>query len=151
MISFKQKLLQHCVDLLLQRAGEYKDGIEDARMAQQSETKSSAGDKYETAREMMTQQIETLSVQLTAVERDITLLKNLLSNPVAIAVITRGSVVTTTAGIFLIATGLGRVPFEGQTIQVISPDAPLAKLLLGKSKGQTIQLNGKEIGVEGVE
>jgi len=148
MILFKQKLLEQCIALLQQRAVEYKQAIDDARMAQQSETKSSAGDKYETAREMMTQQIETLSVQLTATERDLSLITGLLSDGKSTSVITRGSLVLTSAGMFLIAAGVGKVMFDEMSVQVVSPDSPLAKLLIGKSNREKIVLNGKEIVVE---
>lgn len=149
-VNFKQKLLLHVIALLQERKEEYSRAIEDVRVAQQTETKSSAGDKYETTREMMTQQIETLSVQLTAVERDLLVMQIILSNPVNSSHIRHGSVVTTSAGVFLIAIGLGKVTLDDTTIQVISANSPLAKLLMGKSKGETGMLIGREISVEQV-
>ncbi len=62
--TLKELLYEHCERFVEERISNIQQAMENARAAQQDDTKSSAGDKYETTREMMTQELENLSTQL---------------------------------------------------------------------------------------
>ena len=107
--------------------------------ASNNETKSSMGDKYETSREMVQQQINTLQLQLNENRRAHTFLITLNVNPHQIIGV--GSLVETDKGLFYIAVSCGEIIYEGKKIFVISPESPLGTSLLGKKKNDQITLN----------
>jgi transcription elongation GreA/GreB family factor len=97
------------------------------------------GDKYETSREMVQQEINNLQIQLNENLKAKNSLKFINVNPHQI--IGLGSLVETDKGIFYIAVSLGEIIFEKKKIFVISTESPLAKVLVGKKKGEEIILN----------
>lgn len=107
--------------------------------ASNNETKSSMGDKYETTREMVQQEINNLQVQLNENVRAKNSLK--LINTNLHQTIGLGSLVQTDKGFFYIAVSLGEIISNEQKIFVISTESPLGKALYGKKKGDEISLN----------
>lgn len=110
--------------------------------ASNNETKSSMGDKYETTREMVQQEINNLQIQLNENVRAKNSLKFINITPHQI--IGSGSLVETDKGLFFIAVSLGEIIFEKKKIFIISPESPLAKVLIGKKKGEEISLNNSK-------
>lgn len=111
-----------------------------------NETKSSAGDKYETSREMIQQDLDRLQGQLTASDKDRVVLES-LNNISQSDRVVLGSLVQTDLGVYFIAIGIGRVSCDGRDVFVISPQSPIGKLLLGKRVGEVLVFNGKEQGI----
>ena len=107
--------------------------------ASNNETKSSMGDKYETTREMVQQEINNLQIQLNENVRAKNSLKFINITPHQI--IGSGSLVETDKGLFFIAVSLGEISVEKMKIFIISPESPLTKVLIGKKKGDEISLN----------
>lgn len=107
--------------------------------ASNNETKSSMGDKYETTREMVQQEINNLQVQLNENVRAKNSLKFINVN--LHHTIGLGSLVQTDKGFFYIAVSLGEINFDEKKVFVISTESPLGKALLGKKEGEEISLN----------
>ena len=107
--------------------------------ASNNDTKSSMGDKYETGREMLQQEINNLQVQLNEVLKQQDFLKTILVKPSDKA--EKGAIVKTEKGLFFISVSLGEIIFENQKIICISPESPLAKAMNGKQKGEVFSLN----------
>lgn len=107
--------------------------------ASNNDTKSSMGDKYETSREMLQQEINTLQIQLNEQQRSLQVLKSI--HPKPHVVVGLGSLVETENGTFFIAVSGGTIVCEDQTIVVISAESPLAKSLMGKKKDETFIVN----------
>lgn len=107
--------------------------------ASNNETKSSMGDKYETSREMLQQEINNLQLQLNEHLKSLQILKNVNPNPHKI--VTLGSFVETEKGKFFIAVSLGELSFNQEKIFVISAESPLAKAMNGKKIGETFIVN----------
>ena len=97
------------------------------------------GDKYETGREMLQQEINNLQVQLNEVLRQQDFLKTILIKPSDKA--EKGAIVKTEKGLFFISVSLGEINIENQKIICISPESPLAKAMNGKQKGEAFSLN----------
>lgn len=53
----------------------------------------------------------------------------------------KGALVETDKGLFFISVSLGEIVFENKKIFAISPDAPLAKAMLGKVAGEVFAIN----------
>ena len=64
MNDLKAKLHAMCISYVQNRMEAAVQAIDDAQQAANEETKSSAGDKYETGREMMQQEADRSQVQL---------------------------------------------------------------------------------------
>lgn len=107
--------------------------------ASNNDTKSSMGDKYETGREMLQQEINNLQVQLNEVLKQQDFLKTIIIKASDKA--EKGAIVKTERGLFFISVSLGELSFEHQKIICISPESPLAKAMNGKQKGEVFSLN----------
>lgn len=112
-----------------------------AQASANSESKSSAGDKYETARamgqldrDMHARMYEQARQERTMVERiDLT---------VIFQKVAFGAFVHTSMGIFFIAVSIGQIRLEKETIMVISPQSPVGALLVGKQQGDEFTFRG---------
>lgn len=107
--------------------------------ASNNETKSSMGDKYETTREMVQQEINNLQIQLNEnvrAKNSLTFLNTNLHQTIGL-----GSVIQTEKGFFYIAVSLGEIKFDEKKIFVISTESPLGKILNGRKKGNEFSLN----------
>lgn len=142
MIS-KSQLLEECLNIVHRRIDDIKAGLRDADEALANDTKSSAGDKYETSREMVQQDINRYQKQLALAENDQTILLNTnLVNKGKLVV--PGTLVSTNLGLYFICISIGVLKMNDTTIYVISPASPLGQLLLGKKVGDVVKFNGNE-------
>jgi len=120
----------------------YLEGLINDLRSSNNETKSSMGDKYETSREMMQQEITRIQNQLNEV-----LLQQEQFKKIVIKkhdTIALGSYVETSMGNFCIAISLGEINYNSKKVFVLSPITPLAKLLIGRKIGDIYTLNSKE-------
>ena len=107
--------------------------------ASNNDTKSSMGDKYETSREMLQQEVNNLQIQLNEHLKSQKILKNINPNPHK--VVSLGSWVETDKGKFFIAISLGEILFNQEKVFVISAESPLAKAMNGKKTGESFVVN----------
>lgn len=114
--------------------------------AANQETKSSAGDKYETGRSMLQLEKDKLAQQLEqAVEvhrQLVELPQTSPGGPIAV-----GHLISTSEGWYLLAAPLGKVTVYQQPVFVLSPAAPLGKMLLGKTIGDEIRLRDRQLSI----
>ncbi|AZI67527.1 hypothetical protein EIB71_07560 [Kaistella daneshvariae] len=136
---YKSEILELLHAKLSEKIENLERLIADTRAAN-NETKSSMGDKYETSREMVQQEINNLQIQLNENLKARNSLQIINVNPHQNVGL--GSLVETDKGLFYIAVSLGEISFQKQKIFLISPESPLAKALSGNKTGDTISLNG---------
>lgn len=141
MQDIKEKLKDYCISHTEQRIQEIVLGMDQAQESLVSDTKSSAGDKYETSREMIQQDLTRYQGQLLQAKNDLNALQQLsLKQEVPHVVV--GSLVVTDRARYFIAISLGRVPLAGVDYMVISMSSPIGQLFKGKVVGDTIDFNG---------
>jgi transcription elongation GreA/GreB family factor len=150
MLHLKQELFNKCLQFVDERIASTENAINQAKEASQDDTKSSAGDKYETTREMMQQEISRNEAQLHEAKKLKHALLQIPVNKTAKSV-ENGSIVSTNNGNFFIAISAGQITVEGKTYFVISSASPIGRLMLGLKKGEKFTFNGKAFEVEGVE
>lgn len=138
----KQQLLLLCKDFIGERINNCQAAIEAANNSINEETKSSAGDKYETTREMMTQEIKNNSTQLAEAIKQKQLLSQILVDK-KLDTAQVGSLVITNHEKFFIAISAGPLKLNNETYLAISPSSPLGRNLIDKKKGDAISLNNK--------
>ncbi len=134
----KEIILSHCISLLELRISNAKQAMKEAQEASTSEEKSSAGDKYETGRAMGHLNSEMNAKQLVKAQEELQLLKRIDISANLIA--RQGSLIQTGTTLFFIGVGLGPIEIEAQTVVTLSPQAPLAKQLMGSKKGSSITI-----------
>lgn len=116
--------------------------------ASNNDTKSSMGDKYETGREMLQQEINNLQVQLNEVLKQQDFLKTIL--PKTSDKAEKGAIVETEKGLFFISVSLGEIKNENKKIICISPESPLAKAMSGKQKNEVFSINNRNQKIENI-
>lgn len=110
-----------------------------------SESKSSAGDKHETARAMVQIELEQASKQLKEVEQ-------LIHNFEKIKTISRStiglsSLIETNLGWFYLSIPLGKVQVDQQEIFCLGQSAPISNLLLQQKVGDVFSFGAKSFKI----
>lgn len=136
--QMKSELLEIIHQKISEKIQKLEQLIAETR-ASNNDTKSSMGDKYETSREMLQQEINNLQIQMNEHLKSQQILKNINPNPHKI--VTLGSLVETEKGKFFIAISLGEITFSQEKIFVISAESPLAKAMNGKKTGESFVVN----------
>lgn len=108
--------------------------------------KSTAGDKHETGRAMIHLEQERLSEQSREVELQLSHIKK-LREVRQTHIITNGSLVQTTAHLYFVGIGAGKVMVDGVAVFAVSVQSPIGALLLGKSKGDEVVFGNKKISI----
>lgn len=134
----KEELIKIIRQKLSEKIENFEKLIAETR-ASSNDTKSSMGDKYETGREMLQQEINNLQVQLNEILKQKDFLKTVLPKPNDKA--EKGAIVQTEKGLFFISVSLGGIKVENEKIICISPESPLAQAMNGKQKGDAFTLN----------
>nr|WP_121273461.1 3-oxoacyl-ACP synthase [Pedobacter schmidteae] len=145
----KEHLYQLCLSFIEQRIQTAEVALAQAREASNDDTKSSAGDKYETSREMMQQDIDRNKRLLMDAEENRKVLEG-IGHAGPSAIVKAGSLIETTEGIFYISISAGMLQVEGKTVFAISAASPIGKLMLGKQQKDSFSFNGKNYVIERV-
>ncbi|WP_027421039.1 GreA/GreB family elongation factor [Crocinitomix catalasitica] len=148
--NIKPALYQHCFDYVNERVKSIQDALASSQESANSETKSTAGDKHDTARAMMQLDVEQKSKQLAEAQKLHIGLRQIKPDQKQ-TIVQLGAVVSTNLGSYYIAISIGKVDFEGQSYFVISPGSPIGQALFGKKKGDTAEFNGRNITIENVQ
>ena len=148
-ISFKNLLKQHCQSLIEGRIQSAIKGMDNAQEAANNEEKSSAGDKYETSRAMGHLERDLHARQLAENRKELASL-NTIDTHILYERIGAGAYFETAAAAFFIAAGLGRQNMAEKWIYFLSPGAPLAKAVEGKSVGDLFLFMGKQTSITSV-
>ncbi len=136
----KTELVKAVKDRLAAKAATLNELIRQTREAN-SETKSSMGDKYETSREMVAQEIRNLQRQLSEVQNQMDALARLSSAPSKLPEL--GALVETGTGLFYVSAPVGHLELNGKKIMTVSPEAPLIKAMQACRPGGTFSINNR--------
>ena len=149
-MTLKEKTYQSCLELIQQKIDVLQKNLHDLSDSAGNETKRTAGDKHETALAMLQIEQENNSRQLKEVLQQKAVLEK-IDPHLQTEIIVRGSLVHTNNGIFYISLGLGKLKVDDETVFVVSPEAPLGKLLLMKKAGDEFQFNNTSYEILSVE
>lgn len=138
----KHQLYQLCLDFIEKRIATATEALLQAQEASNDDTKSSAGDKFETGREMAQQDINRNKQLLADAQQQKAVLLS-LADVTETTKVRSGSLVITNNGSFYISISAGQLQLEGKTYFAISAASPIGKLLIGKEVGEKFDFNGK--------
>ena len=144
----KQKLHARCVIILEEKISTAQKAMGSAHESMLGETKSSAGDKFETSRAMLQGEQDRMKGMLIKHKE---MAYNLSKLPLdEHSIIQSGSLIETDSQSFFIAIGLGKVSEDNKTYYVISLASPLGQLLQHKQAGDSVVMNGRSITIQHV-
>jgi transcription elongation GreA/GreB family factor len=135
--------------LLDQRIAEAEQAIAAAQASRNEDTKSSAGDKFETGREMMQMEINKNELQRSkalVLKQELGRVQWQKENQR----VEFGSLVRTAQETYFMAIGLGKVQVDGEWIFAISMASPIGAALQGKSVGEHLIFQGREITIRAI-
>lgn len=141
MNPFKRDVYAACKKQLEDKMNRLVDDLKELDVAMTNETKSSAGDKHETARAKMQFEQEKLKQQLHETQvMDQELLKINLNSPFSFVAF--GALVETEKAMFFISIPLGQLQVATKKVFVISPVSPLALRMKGLAPLSNFEFNG---------
>jgi transcription elongation GreA/GreB family factor len=149
MQNIKTSLFELCLKFIQERVQTAEFALKQAREASNDDTKSSAGDKFETSREMMQQDIDRNKRLLIDAEENQRVLHSLKDAPFSESA-RNGSLVYTNNGNFYLSISAGQLQLDKELFFAISAVSPIGKLLLGKKKGEQFDFNGKKYQINEV-
>lgn len=124
--------------------------LADLKESVSNETKSTAGDKHETALAMLQIEQANIGAQLQDVlEKKAALEK--IDPGLSSAKIINGSLVITDKGYLFISIALGKASIEGNPVIALSPQSPLGQKLVGLAAGDVAEINNAKYLIETVE
>ncbi|MUP45065.1 transcription elongation factor [Gramella sp. BOM4] len=147
MNNVRLELINSCEKYVEQRVQRISMAMEQLKEDLENESKSSAGDKYETGREMINIEWNKLSVQLKEYEKLDHILARLPKERIneKIAV---GSIVYTNAANYFISIPAGEIEVDGEKFYAIGVQAPVAQKLVGLKEQDEFELNGQKIKIQ---
>lgn len=143
----KKNVFEICKGILMQRIADGEKAMLEAQEAANSEEKSSMGDKYETGRAMSQLARDMSAKQVFENKQELTQLLKLETVKIDNTIF-QGSLVIASGKIFYLAVGLGIINVDDNQVTVLSPKAPLAKHMLGKTIHDEFVLNQKTFKIE---
>jgi hypothetical protein len=145
----KQKLYDQCLAYVQQRIDTAMEAMLETQESANSESKSSAGDKYETGRAMAQLERDRHAQLLADSQRMLQELQHI--DLVPAVVIRSGSLVKTSRGTFFISIGAGRIPVDGTDYLAVSSASPMGMALRGKRVGDIAMFNNVTYIIEEVD
>jgi transcription elongation GreA/GreB family factor len=145
--GIKELIMQQLLVIVDEKIEIANNAIQSATEARDNESKSSAGDKYETGREMMQIEIDKSTVQLNHAMH----LKEELSRITVSKMLkkaTFGSLIVTNQETYFLSIGIGKLMVNEENIYVISIDSPLGKSFFNKRVGEHVIFQAKELIIQ---
>ena len=149
MIRIKEELYKQCLQYVDECINTAQRAIDDARESANDDTKSSAGDKFETGREMMQQEIDRNRKQLEEAKKMRLVLEQIEDYQVS-EIVHSGSLVITNFGKFYICISRGQIQFDEINYFAISAVSPIGLKLMRQRVGFEFDFNGKLFKIESI-
>lgn len=146
----KKTIIDKCKAEIFSKKEAIEQEMENLKVSLGAETKSSAGDKYETSREMMNQEKGKLQSQMSVLNQQLETLSKINVNTKH-EKIGLGSIVKTSVSNYFISISYGKVSDEKGDLFMISAITPLAQIMINKTEGDEINWNGKSILIKEIE
>ena len=147
--AFKINVYNRFFQMVLDKIAMLQQSLLDLKESSSNETKSTAGDKHETALAMLQIDQEKTSLQL----KDALVQKALFEKidpAISTPRVTNGSLVKTNKGYFFISVAIGKTTVDGETVIALSPGSPLGNALMGLDRNDTTSVNGNLYQIEDI-
>ncbi|WP_192347972.1 hypothetical protein [Algoriphagus sp. Y33] len=147
MNTFKEKVYQTAIAQVKEKINLLKTERKAINDGILEDTKSSAGDKFETGREMMSRDLMTVENQLKQANFEFDELCRLQAIKEPSSSVQEGSLVQVGKDKYLISVSLGQITVDGQKLFMLSKNSPLGEILVGAKKDEQVEFRGKSIRI----
>ena len=148
-MTLKQKIHAHYLKLVNEKVQLLQQVLADLKESGANETKSTAGDKHETALAMLQieqantrEQLEKIVAQKAVLEK--------IDPAITPEIIVNGSLIKTDRGYFFMSIAAGRSLVDGNEVIALSPQSPLGLKLMGLKAGDTTAINDTAYVIESI-
>ena len=149
-MTLKHKTYNHYLHLIGEKVNMLQQVLADLKESGANETKSTAGDKHETALAMLQIEQANTRAQLQEVLAQKAALEKI--NPVlSAAMIVNGSLIKTNRGYLFMSIALGKAVIDNNAVIALSPQSPLGQKLMGLQVVNVALINNMEYYIEGIE
>ena len=143
----KKELLSFISALIEKRISNSEEIIRSIEESIHSETKSTAGDKHDTTRELLHQERDKAAQNhKNQLMKRRTLIQ--LKNHQYQKKVEFGSLIHTNQGWVFIGLSIGNIQFRNEEVLCVSPVSPFAKALEGAVQGECVEFNNTSFIVE---
>ncbi|MES2850064.1 MAG: hypothetical protein V4685_13480 [Bacteroidota bacterium] len=149
-MTFKQKIHLCYLQLANEKVQHLQQILADLKESGSNETKSTAGDKHETAlamlqieQEQKREQLKEAQLQKAAIEK--------IDPAIVASSIINGSLIKTNKGYLFISAAFGKAIVDGFAVIALSPQSPLGKQLMGLAVGSAVVVNKNKYEIESIE
>lgn len=146
-MTLKQKTYSYLLQIINEKIQTLQHELNELLISISNETKSSAGDKYETSRAMLQIEQDQLNKQLSNALQQKTLLDS-IDIDLTHECITIGDLIKTNHAYFFLSIGLGKIEIDGIPVIILSALSPLGKKLFDLKQEHTFLFNGKHYIIE---
>lgn len=140
MLPIKQQLFNLCLQYIEQRIATAQLALDMANSSANEETKGSAGDKYETTREMIQQEIDKNQAALAEAIKQKQLLQQINAGKPTDK-IQPGSLVVTDKNSFYISISAGTVMLGDKKYLAIAASSPIGIKMIDRKAGDSFVFN----------
>lgn len=148
--ELKAKTLNTLLKQLEEKTTQLSHNIAEVKASRDENTKSSAGDKYETSRAMMQIELEKNETQLSKNQELIKYLSQIdLSQ--SFERVDFGSFVTSPKAYYFLSIGYGKLTVDSADIYVISLASPIGQMLKHKRIGDIIPFQNQNIEIKAID
>jgi hypothetical protein len=150
MMQFKIKVYEHAAQLVNNKVSLLQHMLGELIESTRNETKSSAGDKYETGRAMLQIEQDNVRKQLKEALEQKAIFEQ-INVTKSSSIITKGSLVKTDKAYFFVSIALGKMSVENIAVIALSPQSPLGSKLMQLKATESVTVNGATYIIEKVE
>jgi hypothetical protein len=146
-MDFKQGVYSKFLEVLNEQIDAFQFNLDQLSESVMNETKSTAGDKHETALSMLQLEQSRMAKHLYDAVDNKTIYEQ-IDIETKTNYIVSGSLIKTSKGYFFMSIALPKIELDNQLIIAISPKSPLGEKLMGKEVGDCIEVNAIKHTIE---
>jgi hypothetical protein len=149
-MTLKQKIYNHYQAVINDKIRVLQKTLDDLKESGKNETKSTAGDKHETALAMLQiEQANTRQQLKEMIAQKDTLQK--INPTITASIVLQGSLIKTNKGYLFMSVALGKAVVDGVAVIALSAQSPLGVKLMGLTVAGVATVNNNSYIVEGIE
>ena len=148
-MTFKEKIYGGYLEIIQDKIQLFQNTLNELKDSISNETKSTAGDKHETALAMLQIEQENTNQQLKEALKQKALFGK-MDPTVSTSKIINGSLIKTNKGYFFLSMALGKTIVDGIDVIALSPHSPLGQKIMGLKVNDTAEINGIHYIIESI-
>ena len=148
-MELKQKIYNHYLRVLNEKITALQQVLNDLKESGANETKSTAGDKHETALAMLQIEQANIRAQLKEVLDQKVVYEKIDPSLSPVAVV-NGSLIKTNRGYLFLSIAAGKAIVDGNAVIALSPQSPLGLKLIGLKVNDVAEINAAQYTIESI-